>query len=162
VQTHTRKDPAERGHLRFFYRDWRPTRFGRLWIGAYAWLAAHGLTPELLLALQVKDRTSGALHTTVLAPAEYGGQRYVVSMLGETSEWVRNLRATGGEAFIKRGASRPVRLVEIPAEARAPILKAWCQIATSGRQHIPVPHDAPTSAFEGVASDYPVFRIDPR
>ena len=41
------------------------------------------------------------------------------------------------------------------------ILKAWCQVATSGRHHPPVQHDAPVSAFEAIAKDYPVFRIDP-
>jgi hypothetical protein len=82
-------------------------------------------------------------------------------MLGEGSEWVRNVRAAGGEAFIKRGQSRPVMLTEIPPEERAPILKTWCQVATSGRHHLPVTHDAPVSAFEAIAGDYPVFRIDP-
>lgn len=33
--------------------------------------------------------------------------------------------------------------------------------ATSGRKHLPVPYDAPVSAFEAIAGDYPVFRIDP-
>ena len=58
--------------------------------------------------------------------------------------------------------SRPVMLTEIPPEERAPILKAWCQVATSGRHHLPVPHNAPVSAFEAIAPDYPVFRIGPR
>ena len=82
-------------------------------------------------------------------------------MLGEGSEWVRNVRAAGGEAFIKRGRSRPVRFIEIPPNERAPILKAWCRVATSGRRHLPVSHDAPVSTFEAVAAHYPVFRIDP-
>ena len=82
-------------------------------------------------------------------------------MLGERSDWVRNVRAAGGEAFIKRGRSRPVVLTEIAPQERAPILKAWCQVATSGRHHLPNPHDAPVSAFEEIAADYPVFRIDP-
>ena len=155
-------DPAERsGHLRFFYRDWRPTRLGRIVSGAWAWVSGLGLTPRVLLALQVKDRSSARLRTTVLVVARHQGQRYLVSMLGNGSEWVQNVRAAGGEAFVKRGRSRPVVLTEIPAEKRAPILKAWCQVATSGRQHLPVPHDAPISAFEAIARAYPVFRIDP-
>jgi hypothetical protein len=52
-------------------------------------------------------------------------------------------------------------LTEIPAKERAPILKAWCEVATSGRQRLPVAHDAPVSAFETIAPDCPVFRIDP-
>jgi hypothetical protein len=110
--------------------------------------------------LQVKSRGSGRLCSTVLVVASHQGQRYLVSMLGDSSEWVQNVRAAGGKAFIKRGRSRPVMLTEISPEERAPILKAWCQVATSGRNHLPVPHNAPVSAFEAIAADYPVFRID--
>ncbi len=81
-------------------------------------------------------------------------------MLGDGSERVQNVRAVGGKAFIKRGQSRSVVLAEIPAAQRAAILKAWSQAATSGRKHLPIPHDAPVSAFEAIAADYPVFRID--
>jgi hypothetical protein len=157
-----RADPAERsGYLRYFYRDWRPTRLARIWNGAYAWVSGLGLLPKFLLTLQVKNRSNGRLGSTILVVASHQGQRYLVSMLGDGSEWVQNVRAAGGEAFVKRGRSRPVKLTEIPPEERAPILKAWCQIANSGRQHVPVPHDAPVSAFEAIAPDYPVFRIDP-
>ena len=156
------EDPAERsGYLRYFYRDWRPTRFGRTWNGAYAWVSGLGLTPQILITLQVKSRSSGRLCSTVLVGASHQGSRYVVSMLGDNSEWVKSVRAAGGEAFIKRGRSRPAMLTEIPPEERAPILKAWCQVATSGRKHLPVPYDAPVSAFEAIAGDYPVFRLDP-
>ncbi len=79
-------------------------------------------------------------------------------MLGEGSEWVRNVRAAGGEAFVKRGRSRPVKLTEVPISERGPILKTY---ATSGRHHFPVPRMAPVSEFDAVAERYPVFRIDP-
>ena len=154
------RDPAERGYLRYFYRNWRPTRLGRIWNGALAWLYGLGLTSQVLITLQVKGRNSGRVSSTILVGATYQGNRYVVSMLGENSEWVKNVRAAGGMAFIKRGRLRPVMLKEIPRENRAPILKAWSQVATSGRQHLPVPHEAPISAFELVAANYPVFRID--
>ena len=156
-----REDPAERGYLRFFYRDWRPTRLGRFWSGAWAWVSGLGLTPQTLLALQVKDRSTGRLRANILAVARYQGQRYLVSMLGNGSEWVQNVRAAGGKVFVKRGGSHPVMLTEIPAKERAPILKAWCKVATSGRQHLPVSHQAPISDFEAIAEYYPVFRIDP-
>ena len=157
-----REDPAERtGYLRFFYRGWRPTRLGRIWSGAWAWVSGLGLTSGILLTLQVKDRTSGRLRATVLVVVRHQDQRYLVSMLGDGSGWVQNVRAAGGKAFIKRGRAHPVMLTEIPPQERAPILKAWCQVATSGRQHLPVSHRAPISDFEAIASDYPVFRIDP-
>jgi hypothetical protein len=157
--TDQRRDPAESGYLRFYYRDRRPTRFGRLSNQIWAWASSLGLTPSLLLNLQIKDRSNGRLRSTVLVAAQHEGERYLVSMLGDGSEWVRNVRAAGGEAFIKRGRSRPITLTEIPLEDRAAILKAWCRVATSGRKHLPISHDAPISAFEAIAADYPVFRI---
>jgi hypothetical protein len=157
-----RADPAEgRRELRWFYSGWRPTRLGRIWNGVLAWVSGVGLTPPILLTLQVNGRSSGHLRTNVLVPATFGGQRYLVSMLGDGSDWVRNVRAAGGEAFIKRGGLRPVMLTEIASEERAPILKAYCKVATSGRHHFPVPPTAPLAEFEAIAADYPVFRIDP-
>ena len=156
------EDPAEQsGCLRFYYRNWRPTRLGKISNRAWARVTRLGLTPKILLTLQVKSQSSGRLCSTVLVVANHQGKRYLVSMLGEGSEWVRDVRAAGGEAFLKRGRSRPVKLVEIPPNERAAILKTWRRVATSGRRHLPVSQDAPVSAFEAIAAHYPVFRIDP-
>jgi len=84
-----REDPAERaGYLRFFYRGWRPTLVGRLWSRAYAWVSGLGLLPSLLVTLQTSDRRSGRTVSTILVVAEHQGQRYLVSMLGEHSQWL--------------------------------------------------------------------------
>lgn len=158
----SREDPAEKsGYLRFFYRGWRATGLGRILSRALAAVSGLGLASGILLTLQVKGRSTGRLYSTILVVGAYEGQRYLVSMLGDESEWVKNVRAAGGHARIKRGRSRPVMLTENPPAERAPILKARCQVATSGRRHLPVPHDAPVAAFEATAADHPVFRIDP-
>ncbi len=157
----TYRDPAEQGYLRLLYRDWHPTRLGKIVTRALAWLSGLGLTPRILLTLRVKGRRSGRLRDTVLVVTRHQGQRYLVSMLGDGTDWVRNVRAAGGKAFVKRGRSRPLRLVEIPAGQRGAILKAYCQVATSGRYHFPAAHNAPLAEFEAVAERYPVFRIDP-
>jgi hypothetical protein len=156
------EDPAEKHrYLRLFYRRWRPTLLGRIWTRVFAWMAGMGFLPQLLVNLCTKDRISGRLQSHVLVPVTYQGQRYLVSMLGEGSNWVRNVRATNGAAYIRRGSTRAVTLTEIPPANRAPILKAWCHVAKSGRCHLPIQYDAPISAFEAIAIDYPVFRIDP-
>jgi hypothetical protein len=152
----SRKDPAEQsGYLRYFYRNWRPTRLGRIWSRAYAWVTGLGLLPPVLTTLQVRSRRTGRLESTVLAVAQHEGSSYLVSMLGNESEWVQNARATHGQAFIKRGRTQPVALVELPPNERAPILKAWCQVATSGRRHLPV---APDAGESGERS-HPVTRL---
>jgi hypothetical protein len=153
------RDPAETTSLRRFYRDWRPTLLGRITTRLWAFATGLGILPAIVSTLIVKDRQSGRLVGHVLVPVIFEGQTYLVSMLGESSNWVQDARATGGLALLKRGPARPVMLVEVPVSERALILKAWCRIATSGRQHIPVAYDAPVSAFEAVAAHYPVFRV---
>jgi hypothetical protein len=154
------KDPADSTSLRFYYRDWRPTLLGRITTRFWAWGTGLGiLRDRRMITLLVKPRRSGGLVAHVLVPVTFEGRMYLVSMLGHGSNWVQDVRATDGAAFLKRGRSRPVLLTEVPVAERPPILKAWCQIATSGRRHLPVPYDAPVSAFEAIAADHPVFRV---
>ena len=85
------EDPAERGHLRLYYRNWRPTWFGRLSNRLWAWMCGLAPTSDTLITLQVKDRRTGRLRSTILATTTHEGARYVVSMLGNDSEWVGGL-----------------------------------------------------------------------
>lgn len=157
-----RPDPAERGYARLFYRNWRPTRTGR-WVNRVeGWWAALGLPPRIMVALEVRGRTSGRTRRSVLVTAKLGRREFLVSMLGDGSDWVRNARAAGGRAVIRHWRPRQVRLVEIPAAERAPVLQAYCRVAPGGRMHFPLAPDAPLEEFAKIAADYPVFRIDPR
>jgi deazaflavin-dependent oxidoreductase (nitroreductase family) len=155
-------DPAERNPiLRLFYRDWRPTRAGR-WVNRLqCWWSAVGLPPRLMAALEVRGRTSGRTRANVVAIATVAGNRYLVSMLGPRSDWVKNVEAAGGSAVLRQGHRRPVHLVPVPPQERAPILREYVRIATSGRTHFPVPAGAPLSAFAAIAERYPVYRIEP-
>ena len=80
-------------------------------------------------------------------------------MLGEDAQWVKNVRAAHGIAFIRSGRRTKVLLEEVPVEQRAPILKAYLKLAPGARPHIPVDKDAPLSEFEAVAASFPAFRI---
>jgi hypothetical protein len=91
--------------------------------------------------------------------AEYEGQRYVVAMLGNKASWVRNVRAAGGEAVLCHGRRERVRLEELDAAIRAPILRRYLQVAPGARAHFPVDPGASLSEFEGIAEQFPVFRV---
>ena len=81
-----RKDPAEAGGLHFYYRNWRPTLYGRFWTRIWAWATSLGMMPDLLVTLLVKERKSDRLVGHVLVPVVYEGRRYLVSMLGGVTE----------------------------------------------------------------------------
>lgn len=155
-------DPAEQHPvMRLFYRDWHPTRLGRFVNRVQGWLASLGLPPSFIATLEVRGRKSGRPRSAPVVIATLDSKRYLVSMLGPTSDWVKNVEAAGGEAVLRQGHRRRVKLTPVAAEHRAPILREYVRIAPSGRQHFPVAVDAPLSEFASIAEHYPVYRIDP-
>ena len=126
---------------------------------AWTLIGGLGLTPSYLVALETTGYRTGRAHSIPVVIGEFEGERYLVSMLGERSPWVRNVRAADGRAFIRHGRRREVLLVEVPAAERAPLIKAYLRSGVGARPHIPVDHSAPVEAFEPIAADYPVFRI---
>jgi deazaflavin-dependent oxidoreductase (nitroreductase family) len=155
-------DPAERRpFLRLFYRDWRPTRIGR-WANRLArWLSILGLSSREAAVLEVRGRASGRQRSIPVVVATVDGKRYLVSMLGPRSDWVKNVEAAHGNATLYQGRRESIRLADVPPAERAPILREYVRVATSGRHHFPVAVDAPLSEFQAIAERYPVYRIDP-
>jgi deazaflavin-dependent oxidoreductase (nitroreductase family) len=161
--SHSRhSDPAERRALmRLFYRDWRPTRLGRWANRLSGWWSGLGLPPRSMAVLEVSGRTSGRRRSNPVVIATVEGKSYLVSMLGPGSDWVKNIEAADGNAVIRQGRRRHVHLMAVAPEQRAPILREYVRIASSGREHFAVPVGAPLSDFEAIAGRYPVYRIDP-
>ncbi|NMM23180.1 MAG: nitroreductase family deazaflavin-dependent oxidoreductase [Phycicoccus sp.] len=130
----------------------------------YAWFWNRafrlGLLPRRWVTLEVRGRRTGTLTRFPLGMADLGGQWYVVSMLGECN-WVQNVRAAQGCVTLRRRRPRAVRLVEVPVEERAPVIRRYVGSVPGGRPHIPVDRHEPVEAFETIASSYPVFRVMP-
>jgi hypothetical protein len=130
-------------------------RLARLW----ARIIRLGLLPRRWVVLEVVGRRSGRIVGFPLGMADWQGQWYLVPMLGEQCNWVRNVRAAGGQATLRRRRAIPCRLVEVSASQRAPILKRYLAKAPGARPHIPVDRHAPLAEFEAISSRYPVFRV---
>jgi hypothetical protein len=111
------------------------------------------------VTLEVRGRSSGRVVSFPLVVADYGGERYLVAMLGERSNWVANVRAAEGRAVLRHGNREAVRLEEVDPDARAPILRRYLELAPGGRPHIPVDRHTPMAEFERIAAEYPVFRV---
>jgi deazaflavin-dependent oxidoreductase (nitroreductase family) len=126
---------------------------------------AAGPLPRVLpvaSVLEVRGRRSGQAVRIPLAIVRYRSSWYLVSMFGEQSNWVKNVRASDGKAALTHGRHRPVQLVEVPVPDRAPIIKRYLLFAMGARPHMQVGWREPLSAFEVVAENYPVFRVEPR
>ena len=153
-------DGVRYGLRRWMYRGNRPDRLARAmnWLSAVQFKAGV-LSPRRAVTLEVRGRRSGRVVDVPVVVVEYQGERFLVSMLGEQVNWVRNVRAAGGHAVVHRGRRTPVVLEEVAMAERAPILRRYLAVAPGARPHIPVSRNAPVEAFEAVADRYPVFKI---
>ena len=151
----------ERAHSldRWLYRGKRPNRLARLVNGITARLAGAGVGPARLMMLEVAGRRTGKTVSFPVVVADYRGGRYLVSMLGEGTNWVRNVRAASGRAVLRHGRRQAIRLVEVDVGERAAILRRYLECAPGARSHIPVDRGAPLTEFERIAAQYPVFRV---
>jgi deazaflavin-dependent oxidoreductase (nitroreductase family) len=112
--------------------------------------------------LRVRGRTSGQWRSTPVNLLSYDAKRYLVAPRGET-QWVRNLRVAGeGELRVGRRVER-FRAVEIEDANKVPILRAYLKRwkAEVGVFFSGVSADSPEADVRGIASDHPVFQIEP-
>ena len=134
------------------------------WVGR---LASVGFTPADTVAVETVGRRSGKPRSTAVTWAEHGGQRYLISLAGE-SDWVRNANAAGGRAVIRRGRSQErVHLLAVAVEERAPVLKAYMSKRAFSRSpsyiarnYFGVSPNASLEDLAAIAPSYPVFRIE--
>jgi len=139
----------------------RPAKFTQWMNRTFSWLAGFGLTPSDTVTVELRGRKSGETRANVVTSVDVDGTRYLVSPRGN-SEWVRNARAGGGQATIRRRGRKRVRLVEVPVEQRAPIIKAYlAKTWRATQQHIEVDRNAAVEEFARIADRHPVFRIEP-
>lgn len=146
----------------WMYRGGRPHGLARAMNRFSALLYSAGLlSPARAVTLEVVGRRTGRVVSFPVVIADLDGERYLVAMLGEEAQWVRNVRAAGGAATIRRKGPEAVRLEEVEPGRRAPILRRYLAVAPGARPHVPVDRHAPLEDFERIAERFPVFRILP-
>lgn len=144
---------------RWLYPGSRPNGLARLLTRGWAIVHGTGLLPRRFVTLEVPGRRTGRTLSFPLVVADYQGERYLVSMLGERSSWLRNVRAAGGRAVLRHGRREAVRLEEVDPDARAPIVRRYLSLAVGPRAFIPVDCKASLEAFQKVAPQVPVLHV---
>lgn len=125
-----------------------------------AWLSRRGLSVAGSRVLEVQGRKSGEWRRTPVNPLQIDGGRYLVAPRG-TTQWVRNMRVSGGGRLVGRGVEE-FSASEVPEDERPPILRAylakwkWEVGAFFGG----VGPDSSDEELRRIAPDHPVFRIE--
>lgn len=111
--------------------------------------------------LEVKGRKSGEWRKTPVNPLEFEGGRYLVAPRGNT-QWVRNMRASGGGRLVRGRRVEKFTATEVPEEQRPPLLRAYL---TKWKWEVGaffdgVGPDSSDEELRRIAPDHPAFRID--
>lgn len=128
------------------------------------WLTARGLSVWGSRVIEVRGRTSGRPRRTVVNLLALNGRRYLVSPRGD-AEWVRNLRAAGGEVTLQVGRRRERCVAnELDDAAKPDVLRAYLarwQFEV-GVFFDGVSASSAPEALAAIASRHPVFVLEGR
>jgi deazaflavin-dependent oxidoreductase (nitroreductase family) len=112
--------------------------------------------------LYVRGRSSGEWRSTPVNLLTHRGERYLVAPRG-TTQWVRNLRAAGGQGELHLGRrAEPFRATELGDDAKPDVLRAYLKRwkMEIGVFFNGVGPDASDDKLREIAPGYPVFRIE--
>jgi deazaflavin-dependent oxidoreductase (nitroreductase family) len=112
--------------------------------------------------LRVRGRKSGEWRTSPVNLLVYNGAQYLVAPRGHT-QWVRNIRISGGGELLLGKKAQLFRAVEIPDDEKVPLLREYLRrwkfevgIFFGG-----VSAESSDEELRRIAPDHPAFRIDP-
>lgn len=108
--------------------------------------------PSLVLRPSVPGRRSGRWHTLPIVVLDHNGERYLVSVHGE-SDWALDLRTSRRGRLTRRGHTEEISVVEVPIRDRAPLIDAY------RTRYGKMPGVASTLRALPDPADHPAFRI---
>jgi deazaflavin-dependent oxidoreductase (nitroreductase family) len=115
-------------------KKYRVNAFARINSSIISSLLHFGISMGSFALLTVRGRKSGKPIETPIAIFNHEGKSYLLTAYGIVN-WVRNLRAAGGEATITRSRySEKIHAIELPPDAAAPIFR---EAVRSGPPGIP-------------------------
>ena len=145
---------------RWQFRNGRPNWSGRVLSRLLRIAFAAGIGPNQAATIELRGRKTGRKISFPIVVVAYEADRYLVAMLGDKTNWVRNARADN-HAVLLQGRRENVSLVEDFSGNRAAILRQYLELAPGARPFFPIDRRAPLSDFEGIVEEHPVFRVAP-
>ncbi len=120
-----------------------------------------GISVKGSRVLEVPGRKTGEPRRTPVNLLNFEGSRYLVAPRGHT-QWVRNLRASGGGRLWLGRRSEPFTAVELGDEEKPPLLRAYLKRWSFevGVFFDGVGAGSSDEELRRIAPDHPVFRLN--
>jgi deazaflavin-dependent oxidoreductase (nitroreductase family) len=111
--------------------------------------------------LEVRGRKSGEWRSTPVNLLTVDGADYLVAPRGNT-QWVRNIRASGGGRLRLGRRRREIKVVELGDEQKTPLLRAYLKrwAWEVGVFFEGVDANSSDEQLLRIAPDHPVFRLE--
>jgi deazaflavin-dependent oxidoreductase (nitroreductase family) len=141
-------------------KQYRVTTFVRVSNAMTSFLMRRGIKMGNMALLTVPGRKSGKPITTPIVIIVQDGKRYLFSPFGIVN-WVRNLRAAGGEIAITRGRrTEQIHATELAPEVAAPIFReSMSTIPSYVRGYLDLTANSSLEEFEREIPTHPVFLL---
>ena len=112
--------------------------------------------------LRVRGRTSGEWRSSPVNLLTLERTQYLVAPRGHT-QWVRNIRISGGGELLLGRRKQAFKAVEIPDDQKVPILRNYLKRwkFEVGMFFGGVSAESSDAELRQIAPDHPVFRVDP-
>jgi deazaflavin-dependent oxidoreductase (nitroreductase family) len=140
----------------------KPKKSTNIFNESVAHLTRLGISVWGSRVLYVRGRKTGEWRSTPVNLLTLGGDRYLVAPRGNT-QWVRNLRAAGGDGELRVGRrAERFRATELDDDVKPEVLRAYLRRwkFEVGVFFDGVNAQAPDETLRSIAPGYPVFRIE--
>jgi deazaflavin-dependent oxidoreductase (nitroreductase family) len=141
-------------------KQYQVNTFVRVSNAMTSFLLRMGVKMGNMALLTVRGRKSGKPITNPIVIVVQDGKRYLFSPFGIVN-WVRNLRAAGGEIAITRGRrTEKLHAIELAPEVAAPIFRESMRtIPGYVRGYLNLTADSSLEEFEREIPTHPVFLL---
>jgi deazaflavin-dependent oxidoreductase (nitroreductase family) len=140
-------------------KTYRVTPMTRAVNAVFASRARRGRGQDFTYVLTVRGRTTGTPRSNPVDVMEEGGRRWLVAPYGERN-WTRNVRAAGEATIGRAGREERIRLTELPAPERVPVLRMYLERVSWVRKYFDVTAESPDEELLAIAPRHPVFEIE--
>lgn len=110
--------------------------------------------------LRVRGRKTGEWHSHPVNLLTYRGDQYLVAPRGHT-QWVRNIRVSGGGELVLGGRTQRFKAVEVPDDDKVPLLREYLKRwkFEVGMFFGGVSAESADAELRRIAPDHPVFKV---
>ncbi len=141
-------------------KTYRLTPAQRIANSVFRTMTRLGIGAHYRQILTARGRKTGALRSTPVDVMDLAGSQWLVAPYG-TSNWVRNVRASGEVFLTRRRHTERFRAEEVTGSAAVPALRTYISKVRVTRPYFDATAESSEEELLAEVPEHPVFRLTP-